>query len=299
MIDGEPSPALRRYATENADNARWDGFAFRPGDVVIAAPSKSGTTWTQLLVALLVFDGPDFPEPVGKMSLWMDQKTRPADEAHAIFAAQQHRRFIKTHTPLDGVPVRDGVRFVCVGRDPRDAVVSMLHHSDNLDRARLSELIGAEFPTPDGSHADRLGRWLDGGSFPDWSARSILEQYRTFWERRHLPNVELFHFADYLADLPGEVMRLADHLEIEITPERAGDLAAEAAIDRARTRADEVVPEAHMLVFKDTAGFLRGGRAGDGVAAMTSEQLERYDRLVAAMAPEPGLADWIHHGRQV
>jgi hypothetical protein len=297
VIDEERSPALRRYAEEDADNVRWDGFEFRPGDIVIAAPSKSGTTWTQLLVALLVFDGPEFPEPVGKMSLWMDQKTRSVEAAHAIFSAQQHRRFIKTHTPLDGVPVHDEVRYVCVGRDPRDAIVSMLHHSDNLDRARLGELIGTEFTGPEGTHTDRIDRWLDGGSFPDWSARSLLEQYLTFWDRRHLPHVELFHFADYLFDLPGEVIRLADHLGIEITPERATELAAEAAIDRARERADEVVPEAHLGVFKDTAGFLRGGRAGDGIAEMTREQLERYDQLVAEVVPDPELVDWIHRGR--
>ena len=90
---------MREYREPDGDNARWDGFEFRPGDVVIAAPSKSGTTWTQLLVALLIFDGADFPESIGRMSMWMDQRTRTVEEAHAAFAAQTHRRFIKTHTP--------------------------------------------------------------------------------------------------------------------------------------------------------------------------------------------------------
>lgn len=128
---------MREYREPDSDNARWDGFEFRPGDVVIAAPSKSGTTWTQLLVALLIFDGTDFPESIGRMSMWMDQRTRTVEEAHAAFAAQTHRRFIKTHTPLDGVPILDQVRYVCVGRDPQDAAISMIHHSDNMDRRRF------------------------------------------------------------------------------------------------------------------------------------------------------------------
>ncbi len=49
------------YRSIIADSARWDGFVFRPGDVVISTPSKSGTTWMQMLCALLIFDGPDVP----------------------------------------------------------------------------------------------------------------------------------------------------------------------------------------------------------------------------------------------
>src|SRR5262249_38699700 len=40
--------------------ARWEGFEFRPGDIVISTPKKCGTTWTQMLCALLIFDGPVF-----------------------------------------------------------------------------------------------------------------------------------------------------------------------------------------------------------------------------------------------
>ena len=50
-----------RYRSIIADSGRWDGFAFRPGDVVISTPPKCGTTWTQMLCALLIFDGPDVP----------------------------------------------------------------------------------------------------------------------------------------------------------------------------------------------------------------------------------------------
>jgi hypothetical protein len=287
---------MRRYVEPDADNARWDGFEFRSGDIVIVAPPKSGTTWTQLLVALLIFDGPEFPTRLGEMSLWIEQKTRPVKEAHAAFAAQDHRRFIKSHTPLDGIPIRDRVSYVCVGRDPRDAAVSMLHHSDNLDRDRLSALVGEEIRAPHGTVEARLDRWLDGGSIPDWSARALIEHYTTVWRRRHLPDVELFHFQDYLDDLPREMRRLARFLGVELSPLRAAELASEASIERARARAADVVPDAHLGLFKDTAAFLRRGRSGDGVSAMTADQLMRYDRIVAELAP-PEMASWIHHGR--
>src|SRR6188508_1212521 len=94
-----------RYRSLIADSARWDGFAFRPGDVVISTPPKSGTTWTQMLCALLIFDGPAFPAPLGDISPWLDMNIRPLAEVTAALTAQAHRRFIKTHTPLDGLPL--------------------------------------------------------------------------------------------------------------------------------------------------------------------------------------------------
>ena len=138
----------QRYAERDADNARWEGFEFRPGDIIISAPSKSGTTWTQLLVALLVFDGPEFPAPLSKLSPWMDQMIRSKEEAHAMFGAQTHRRFIKTHTPLDGVPRGEDLTYVCVGRDPRDAAVSMIHHGANMRRERFRELVAPQHDEP-------------------------------------------------------------------------------------------------------------------------------------------------------
>ncbi|MDX1689686.1 MAG: sulfotransferase domain-containing protein [Acidimicrobiia bacterium] len=288
---------MREYREDDADNARWLGFAFRPGDVVVDAPSKSGTTWTQLLAALVVFDGPAFPAPLSRLSPWLEQTTRSVEEVHRMLDTQEHRRIIKSHTPLDGVPLRDEVRYVCVGRDPRDAAESMLHHADNMDRRRFAELIGRDFePTPVRTHSERIDRFLDGEEFPGWNLRFLLHHYRTFWDARDRDNVALFHFADYRSDLPVELGRLAEHLEIPLTSTRARELAAEAAIDRVRDRAADVAPEAHMGIWKDTARFFRRGTGGEWRGSWTPEQQTRYDRIVAAEAA-PDLAAWVHGGR--
>jgi hypothetical protein len=98
------------------DNRRREGFKFRPSDIVISTPAKSGTTWTQMLCALLIFGRSEFPAPLSELSPWLDQTIRPLEDVRAAYAAQPHRRFIKTHTPLDGLPVRDDVTYLVVGR---------------------------------------------------------------------------------------------------------------------------------------------------------------------------------------
>lgn len=89
-----------------------------------------------MLLALLVFDGPDFPDQLGRVSPWLDADFTPLDEVLARLEAQRHRRFIKTHVPLDGLPLDQRVTYVVVGRDPRDIRISMGEHWDNTDRER-------------------------------------------------------------------------------------------------------------------------------------------------------------------
>src|SRR5580693_6663701 len=114
-----PAPALpervHRYETVNADSARWDAFQPRGGDIIVATAPKCGTTWTQMLCALLVH-GPDLPAPLTRLSPWLDQLWTPVDALVAELDAQPWRRIIKTHTPLDGLPYFDNVSYVFCGR---------------------------------------------------------------------------------------------------------------------------------------------------------------------------------------
>src|SRR5215217_1032091 len=167
----DPQPPRTRYRSIVADSGRWDGFAFRPGDVVISTPPKSGTTWTQMLCALLIFDGPTFPAPLGDISPWLDMNIRPLTEVTAALAAQTHRRFIKTHTPLDGLPLHPDVVYLVVGRDPRDVAISFEHHRANIDSARFLELRTAAVGNDD------LAEFPEGPVLSE----DPIERFRTFF----------------------------------------------------------------------------------------------------------------------
>src|SRR5579871_2632917 len=121
-----------RYRSFLQDSARWNDFPFHSGDIVISTPAKCGTTWMQMICALLIFQKPDLDKPLTKLSPWLDMLMQGKADVFAQLAAQQHRRFIKTHTPLDGLPIHDEVTYICVGRDPRDIAVSMLNHRANM-----------------------------------------------------------------------------------------------------------------------------------------------------------------------
>jgi aryl sulfotransferase len=129
-----PKPEPVRYRSPDEDSARWLEFPFRSGDIVISARSKSGTTWVQMICALLVFQTADMPAPLGEISPWLDWLGTPHADAYAHLEAQQHRRFVKTHTPLDGIPIDARATYIVVARHPLDMAVSLYHQGENIDR---------------------------------------------------------------------------------------------------------------------------------------------------------------------
>src|ERR1700733_2903458 len=162
-----------RYDVSMDDSNRWDGFELRPHDIIISTPRMCGTTWTQMICALLILQEPELPLPLDMLSPWIDMVTRARAEVFADLEAQTHRRFIKTHTPLDGIPNDPAVTYICVGRDPRDVGLSMDHHIGNTDigaflaaREQAAAIDGIELrplppssPRPDGVR-HRFWQWV-------------------------------------------------------------------------------------------------------------------------------------------
>ncbi len=101
-----------------------------------------------MICALLIFQTPDLPAPLAKLSPWLDWLITPRDRVFARLGAQTHRRFIKTHTPLDGIPLDPMATYIVVGRHPLDMAVSLYYQSANIDRNRVRELTAASGPPP-------------------------------------------------------------------------------------------------------------------------------------------------------
>ena len=66
-------PATRIYRSWVADSRQWNAFRPRKGDIVIATYPKSGTTWIQQIVSLLIFQSPE-PRPISEIAPWFDRR---------------------------------------------------------------------------------------------------------------------------------------------------------------------------------------------------------------------------------
>ena len=141
------------------------------------------------------------------MSPWLDLRVPPKAVKLPAVEAQTHRRFLKTHLPVDALVFSPKAKYLYIGRDGRDVVWSMYNHHANANQTLVR---GAERHARPRRPADRAaaGRHppvlarlaASATAIPFWP---FWENVRSWWEIRDLPNVMLVHFADLKRDMPG------------------------------------------------------------------------------------------------
>lgn len=296
----------RVYQNHHIDGTRWDRFETREGDVVVSTAYKAGTTWMQTIVSALLFgDAP--PGPIGEVSPWIDLRVPPLDPMLEALEAQTHRRSVKTHLPLDGLPYRPGVRYVYVGRHGPDVFMSLWNHyssytDEAFERFNGPGLVGEPQPRPPSEPRALWREWTTRGWFPwesdGWPFWSLLHHVRTWWEWRHLDDVLFVHFNDLLTDLEGEMRRVADFLDVTI-PEREWPARVErATFASMRRRAAEVVPGGGRSFKGGAETFLHRGTNGRWKGVLGEDDLALWQAAVERQLA-PACAHWLEHGGPV
>ena len=303
--------ATREYRTWSIDSRRWAQFEPRPDDIVIATPPKCGTTWTQQIVASLIFQDPT-PRPLPRVSPWIDQRFRSStEETYALLDAQTHRRFIKTHLPIDGLPLFDEVRYIHVARDGRDVALSSHNHFSNNSPASLANFdrigledpaVGRAYPRLPKDPAEFFRLWITTSAAPGqsdgWPATSFFDFVAGYWAQRRRPNLLLVHYADLGADLEGEMRRIAKFLDIEIDEPLWPSLVGAARFETMKAAGQELMPHVSAMLDGGADRFFNKGTSGRWRGVLSEADLALYDAKVREKF-SPSLAAWVEGGRAV
>ena len=304
----------RDVRTPIMESSRWDGFPVRPDDIVIATYPKCGTTWTQRIVDLLVFQNPE-PRPIMDTAVWLDSRIfAEADADRATLAAQTHRRSIKSHLPIDALPIYDPVKYIHVARDGRDAFVSWHNHVSGFTPETKMKVFGVIMNDP------LLAPMIAGGPPPEvpedpqvyfqsWIEQaerepatgpgadlSYFDFENTYWAERKRENLLFVHYADLKADLAGEMRRISDFLEIDTPADRLAVLAKAASFEAMKADGKALLPKIGEHFDKGSERFLNKGTNGRWRDILTDVDLERYDAVFRRKV-SPACADWLEHGR--
>jgi aryl sulfotransferase len=302
-------PALREYRTWSLDSRRWADYAPRLDDIVIATAPKCGTTWTQQIVSSLVFQDAQ-ARPLPSVSPWLDARFRGfSEEVHANLQAQTHRRFIKTHLPVDGLPLFDEVRYIHVARDGRDALMSMHNHFtgysasqfENFDRIGLDDpAVGRPYPRFPANPAAFFRVWISTPAVPGHTegtpGPSFFDLEAGYWAERHRPNVLLVNYCDLKADLAGEMRRISSFLDIAVDETVWPSLVAAASFESMQAVGGELMPQTRTMFPEGSQRFFNRGVNGRWRDVLTADDLALYDEKVCEKFP-PGLAAWLEGGR--
>lgn len=296
---------IHTYQNHLLDSTRWERFTPRAGDIVLATPYKFGTTWTQEIVLHLVFRGQQVPYREA-VSPWLDARFEPLEAVLTLLEAQRHRRVIKTHLALDGLPFAPPVQYIVVGRDPRDVCMSMWNHYSSHTPAffafvnGLPGRVGAPFPPAPADIHTYWCDWISRGWFaweqegyPHWGNMHHLQSW---WAYRHVPNILLVHFADLLADTPGQIRRIADYLAISASDEQVAQIAQQTSLTAMRTRAEQNDPGIAKNLLDGARSFFYQGTNGRWRGVLRDAELAMYqEKAIRVLTPD--CRAWLEHGR--
>lgn len=287
----------REMRNHHMDSSIWDEFLFRDDDIVIATYGKSGTTWLQQIVGQLLFNG-DPDVPVADISPWVDLRVPAKEEKLRLLEAQTHRRFLKTHLPVNALVYSPQARYIFIGRDGRDIVWSMHNHHANANEKwyrMLNDTPGRvgppiEPPTPD--RCAYFRDWLHSDGYPFWP---FWESIRSWWAIRDLPNMMLVHYANLKADMPGQIRRIAAYLDIPIDESRFPAILEHCTFCWMKANATKSVPLAGAFWDAGAAVFINKGERGQWREELDAADSERYERrAVEELGPQ--CAHWLATG---
>ncbi|MCP4425575.1 MAG: sulfotransferase domain-containing protein, partial [Chloroflexi bacterium] len=100
---------------------------------------------------------------------------------------------------------------------------------------------------------------------------------QSWWARRHLPNILFVHFNDLLADLDGQMRRIAAFLNIPVNETVWPDLGKKATFKTMKANAENIVAGGGSFLFGGAQRFLYKGTNGRWRGVLTLSELELYE----------------------
>ena len=285
---------------QHIDSTFWNDFKFRDDDIIISTYAKSGTTWMQQIISQMLFNG-ETDIDTQAMSPWIDFRVPPKEIKLAAVEAQTHRRFVKTHLPVEALVYSPKAKYVYIGRDGRDVLWSLYNHHLNGNEAmydalnKTPGLVGPPLEPPPDDIREYWHTWLAKDGFPYWS---FWENVRSWWAIRDLPNLLFVHFDKLKRDMPGEMRRIAAFLDIPIDESKWDIIVEHCTFDWMKNNGEKIVPLGGAVWKGGVKTFINKGTNGRWKETLTPAESAEYEaKALAELGPE--CAHWLATGEML
>jgi hypothetical protein len=186
-------------------------------------------------------------------------------------------RIIKSHDRYGRFAGGRRGRFIFVVRDGRDVCLSLFHHRRNFKRY-------------DGSFEQHFDDFVNGTEY-NW-----FDHLRPWLENAARLPITYVRFEDLKNDFATTVRRVAEACEIEVTEASMARVLERCSFEYMKQHEARFAPRNQHFAGKpdalyhvrDSSQFIRHGRVGEGIAALTEQQFDayraRFDRSLAGLA---------------
>lgn len=290
----------------NNNNKIWQTINMKKDDIVIASTVKSGTTWLQQIVAQLIFKG-EFNGVLNETSIWIDTLLeRSEKEIIEILKNQNHRRFMKTHSPASVVLTKNNKhkgKYIFITRDFRDVVWSFQHHFRNSghklnEKSKDYELNKKLKDTENGYQFWQLV--VDHKHlFKEHSHYKIIWSYfntvKSWLEVAKKNNVLILHFNDLKTDLRGNIIKISKFLDLNYDNDLIDKVYEKCTFQWMKQNSHKCVP-VHFNGKSKT--FINKGVNKRWINALGKHDIQMYKKLIHTFFDETEI-DWIENGSYI
>ncbi|KAM3912454.1 sulfotransferase 1C4-like [Leptodactylus fuscus] len=243
-------------------------FQAREGDILLDTYPKSGTTWMQEIIDLIMHNGDEQicrRAPIHQRIPFIEllHLMQPGIEEVNLMPSP---RVLKSHLPVHLVPPsfwEHNCKVIYVARNPRDTAISYYHFDQML-----------QFHPETGSWEDYLERFMKG----DVGWGSWYDHVKGFWEQKEKRNILYVFFEDLKKTPAQEIVKVARFLGKDLHEETVSKIVRLTSFQNMRQN-----PMANYSSFpkeildQSMAKFMRKGKVGDWKTKFTVLQNEQFE----------------------
>lgn len=245
----------------------YEEFAFRPDDILIVTYPKSGTTWMQEMLPLIISGGD--PASIETLHNW--DRVPWLEENRALTLNLEKRpspRMFTTHFHYSMMPpsffeVKPKVIYVM--RNPKDVFTSAFHYFGSTS-----------FLVKPGPQSEFLQKFLDGEViFGSW-----FDHVKGWLNAKDKESIMYISYEELLKDLKDSVARIAQFMEKSLDTEVTEKIADRCLFKNMKKNSMSnysAVPK--EIMDQSKSEFLRKGIAGDWKNQLTEAEAECFDAV--------------------
>ena len=248
-------------------------FVPKDGDVFVVTYPRSGTTWTEQIVHLLVNQGEQGEQRLTDAVPWLETLPHRPNGMIEFLKTMLQRRLFTSHLPYPLMPsLKDTTaKIIYVARNPKDVAISTYFHNQSK--------LGYE-----GTWEEHFQLFLTG----DVGFGPYFDHVLPWWQASQKEQRILFmKYEDMKHDHAGSVLRLASFLDLQADPQLIDTVVTlssfQSMTSNETTNFDWIPQKA------DKPKHFRKGDIGDWRNHFSLEQSQQMDDLFLKKMKDSGL----------
>lgn len=243
-------------------------------DVFVSVYFKSGTNWLMQIAHQIATRGAGEFRHIYDVVPWPDAPgvfdfPLKLEDDSILRASPTGLRVIKSHLPMNYIPIAPEARYLYMARDPKDACVSGYLFSREMAWGPLMMSVDS---------------WIDLFLADDFTlgVGPWAEHVCQAWQHRNEPNVLFLTFKDLKADLPGEVRRIARFMGVDLTEAELAQVVEKSSFQYMKGINEKFFPGIISPWTNTKGSVIRKGQSGSSGELLTVEQQRRIDQHMLA-----------------